>query len=155
MTKFQDKGETLLSFGDEFLVVCPRCSSGCKVIPTDATTGKAAGLFAERKASCLQCGFSKICDPQSVGVGQECDSYFGFPLWLQVSCCGQTLWAYNARHLEWLQNYVQDKHRKQIPNVNKSMASRLPAWMKDAKNRDDVLRCIERLKSRLQEFGDA
>ncbi len=33
---------------------------------------------------------------------------------------------------------------------NKSLASRLPTWMKRAKNRDEVLRGIERLRKMIE-----
>ena len=36
--------------------------------------------------------------------------------------------------------------RERIPNQNGSMPSRLPQWIKDAKNRDRLLKCIARLR---------
>jgi hypothetical protein len=30
------------------------------------------------------------------------DNCFGLPLWLQTPCAGHTLWAFNARHLAYL-----------------------------------------------------
>ena len=46
--------------------------------------------------------------PGVVAVGGPVDWYFHLPLWLQAPCCGETLWAYNAAHLDFLfENYVR------------------------------------------------
>ncbi|MGI5171658.1 hypothetical protein ACQEU3_45665 [Spirillospora sp. CA-253888] len=34
------------------------------------------------------------------------------PLWLQRSCCGHVLWAYNVRHLDLLESYAAAKLRE-------------------------------------------
>lgn len=77
------------------------------------------------------------------------DWYFRLPLWLQIECCGETLWAYNEKHLEFIERYVAAKLRVRTPNTNKSLASRLPQWIKSAKNRNEVLRACEKLKAKL------
>lgn len=71
---------------------------------------------------------------------------FGLSLILQTECKGNVLWAYNQRHLEFLENYVDAQHRERKPNSNGSLASRLPTWLKSAKNRDAVLKAIGKLK---------
>lgn len=63
-------------------------------------------------------------------MGAPLDPYFHLPLWLQVNCLGKTLWAYNERHLDELDRYVRVLVRERTPNVNRSVASRLPAWIK-------------------------
>jgi hypothetical protein len=40
--------------------------------------------------------------------------------------------------------------RERVPNLNKSLASRLPGWMKEASNRAEVLRGIGRLRQKLK-----
>ena len=76
------------------------------------------------------------------------DPWFGLPLWLQAPCCGEVLWAWNRGHLDFLRQYVTASLREREPNLNRSMASRLPRWIKAAKNRDEIVRCIERLTKR-------
>lgn len=78
------------------------------------------------------------------------DPYFGVALWLQTSCCGEILWA-NEGHLTFLANYVGAALRERKPNVNRSAVSRLPSWMKQAKNRAAILECIEHLRRTLVE----
>ena len=41
--------------------------------------------------------------------------------------------------------------RERIPNINKSLASRLPQWIKSSKNRVEVLKGITRLRMTLKE----
>ena len=80
---------------------------------------------------------------------EERDSYFGLPLWLQTECCGRVLWAQNEGHLLFLERYVRAQLRERAPNRNNSLASRLPSWMKQGKNRDEVLACLARLRRSL------
>jgi hypothetical protein len=83
--------------------------------------------------------------------GGPVDPFFGLPLWLQAGCCGgRTLWAFNRRHLDLLEAYVGAKLRERCASPgSSSMLARLPAWVKSAKHRDEVLRTISRLRSSL------
>jgi hypothetical protein len=147
--RFKDAGESIYSFGDEFLVQCPRCHRCARVT---VVPGQKSGLFAPRRLVCACCGSTKDWHERTVCIGDgPTDWYFRLPLWLQTSCCGQTFWAYNGEHLDFLQRYVQADLRERLPNKNSSLASRLPAWMKDAKHRDEVLRGIEALRKKLRE----
>ena len=76
------------------------------------------------------------------------DPYFKLPLWLQIECEGETLWAYNRRHLAYLRLYVEAKLRETGRSGHRTMGSKLPKWMLLAKNRDAVLKGIERLGSK-------
>ncbi|MEU4540732.1 hypothetical protein AB0G15_38460 [Streptosporangium sp. NPDC023825] len=75
--------------------------------------------------------------------------YAGLDLWLQTPCGNHVLWAYDAEHLDFLERYVRAFIREREPNRNASLASRLPAWVKDAKNRDLVLARCATLRARL------
>lgn len=79
-------------------------------------------------------------------LSEPYDPYFGLPLWLQTPCCGEVLWAFNEEHPAFLADYIAASLREREPNRNSSLASRLPAWMKRAQNRDAVLKCIEHLQ---------
>lgn len=80
-------------------------------------------------------------------------TYAGLELWLQTPCRGRVLWAYDAEHLDFLERYVQASLREREPNRNGSLASRLPAWMKNAKNREAVLACCATLRVRLRKVS--
>jgi len=81
------------------------------------------------------------------------DPYYGEPLWLRVPVASYELWAYNARHLAFLKDYVAADHRRRDPNWNGSMVSRLPKWMKVRSMRPRVLAAIERLEARIAAHG--
>ena len=80
------------------------------------------------------------------------DPVFGCDLLLRCDYRGEVLWAWNLEHLEFLENYVGSGLRERIPNRNGSMASRLPKWMKEAKNRDGIMRAFSRLREHMPTY---
>ena len=76
------------------------------------------------------------------------DPFFGLPLWLQTSCCGHVLWAYNLRHLSFLESFISAKLRIRTPNRNSTLVSRAPLWLKSAKSRAAALKAIITLKTK-------
>ena len=84
------------------------------------------------------------------------DPVFGLRLWLSLRCCGETLWAYDRRHLGEIRAYVAADLRERVPDPyrvpnhwsNTSMISRLPRWLKARKNRAAILRAIDRLAAK-------
>jgi hypothetical protein len=147
-TRFRDTQEPLDSFIDEYLVICPQCGACACVVPIDA---QQSSLFAPRRVTCRTCGYTKDWREQAIGFGDEHDSYFGLPLWLQISVGDKILWAYNLRHLHLIEAFVRASLRERHADDNtgwrnKSVVSRLPAWIKAAKNRKEILKAIERLK---------
>ncbi|RFS86806.1 hypothetical protein D0T12_00510 [Actinomadura spongiicola] len=82
--------------------------------------------------------------------GGAVDPYFGQPLWLRADCCGgRTLWAFNERHLDLLEGYVGARLRERGEYVGMTMVAKLPAWLKSAKHRGEILRVIGRLRASL------
>ena len=167
--RFDESRATVDDFGDEFLVECPRCRRCAHVRDrgAEATGGRIA-------LACAACGHSAVWRsdgsgaritsvstawfaPGRVGVGATVDWYFHLPLWLQAPCCGETLWAYNARHLDFLERFVAAALRERAPDArhgwsNRGLASRLPRWMQQAGHRAAVLDGIARLRAgRLRE----
>ncbi len=157
---------TIWDFTDEFLVVCPRCSCMALVRPSAAAPPP--------RFTCGNCGSSRDWTRTSTGVlfsrsardwpegqyaiGDSADPYFHYPLWLQAPCGRHTLWAFNRRHLQFIHDYVAAKDRRRPPQQTKDpfntlLASRLPRWMKLAKNRETVLRVIHILEAKLQGNG--
>lgn len=155
MSRFKDEGKSLFHFTDEFLVECPKCKKGCKVLPKVASHDTTPLLFQTRNISCHHCGFNMESKPGIVNTKELHDSYFGYKLWLQTPCCSDVLWAYNERHLQWLEDYVAATQREEVPNINRSMASRLPAWIKESSKRNQVLKAIERLRKKLAKFDSS
>jgi hypothetical protein len=87
--------------------------------------------------------------------GAAADPAFGLPLWLQISCRGETLWAYNAAHLQALREYIAAELRERIGVMQWSMFSRLPRWMTARKNRVSVLDSMKRLERKLSKVNRA
>jgi hypothetical protein len=85
------------------------------------------------------------------GVATAVDPYFGLPLWLQAGFRGHLLWAYNLRHLDLLEGYVaarlRERHELPLTTGSMTMITRLPVWIKAAKNRDEFLRTIGRMRA--------
>lgn len=88
---------------------------------------------------------------EAVRFGGPYEPSFGFPLLLQTTCRGETLWVFNRDHLVRLREYVSASLRERrgftySPNLHWSVFSRLPKWLSAAGNRASVLACLQRLE---------
>ncbi|MFD0411404.1 hypothetical protein [Kitasatospora sp. NPDC127116] len=151
--RFTDPGAKLYDFADEVLVRCPKCG-GCALVlarPGDACEPRWIGGREQTRLR-LRCGCGHAVDafPDHLAFGGPVDPYFRLPLWLDADCCGRRLWAYNPAHLDLLESYVGAvlRERTAVPG-SLSLVARLPAWVKSAKHRDEVLRTIRRLRATL------
>ena len=148
--RFVDRGKHINELADEFLIVCPRCSGQAKVLlDGNVEFNPANHLFKPRKLVCTHCAFTEIWRKGTVYTNGNCDWYFRQPLWLEISCCGARLWAYNLKHLEMLEDYVSAKLRERTQKGRSSFLSKLPQWIKSAKNRDEILKGIAKLRGKL------
>ncbi|MBC8065313.1 MAG: TFIIB-type zinc ribbon-containing protein [Chlorobia bacterium] len=127
-----------------FLVECPACNR-----PGTVRFSREESSNGQAQFTCLSCGridFKGLRSKPIVTIlGAPVDPYFHIPLWLQSECCGEILWAYNRRHLDYMQEYVAAKLRDTGPSGRRNLGNKLPKWMLLAKNRVEVLRTIERL----------
>ncbi|MEV4184431.1 hypothetical protein AB0J28_23695 [Streptosporangium canum] len=127
--------------------------------PETREGGETASIGAmdfHRRLRCRECGYFKDETVGSAVVGGPVDPFFQRPVWLQASCCGHVLWAYNVRHLDLLEAYVAAKLRERgdlAAWAPTSLVERLPTWLKTAKNRAEVLRTIGRLRLTLPADG--
>jgi hypothetical protein len=111
------------------------------------------------RLTCTHCGYAK--DAVLAGGALRSwafrqdgrDGLFGEPLWLVEECCGgKLLWAYNEPHLDYLERFIASKNRDRdfpSPPGRRGLSYKLPKWMQAAGNRDELLRAISRLRSRL------
>ena len=145
MEAFTDKNYEIQFFTDQVLVVCPRCAAKALVKQTQS----------ERRLSCSRCGLTKAADVNGdILYGAPVDPYFRLVLFLNIDCCGETLFAYNQAHLRYLKDFVVSELRQRANSPdrsikNRSLVSRLPRWLKSAKNRVEILKKIELLEARL------
>jgi hypothetical protein len=152
--RFQADRQWWGTFIDEFRVVCPRCERTALVLPRQAGE---AGIFASRRVTCTHCGFSNQWEERCVGMPWYADPmrdfYFRLPLRLQVHCRGNLLWAFNHRHLSFIEAFVQASLRERTPDPsygwhNGGLTSRLPRWLKAAQHRAAILKAIATLRER-------
>ena len=138
---------------DHALVHCPSCGGRATVFVHEDGT----------RLACPACGHSKTAarprhQPlwlRDLDVSlQAYDAGllpFGARLWLETECCGgNRLWAMNESHLDYLGAYVAETQRERefpSPPGNRQLAYKLPKWLKLAKNRDEILRSIDRLRA--------
>lgn len=164
--RFQDELATIASFGDRFLVRCPACV-GCATV----SRGVDARGVESVRCTCRHCGHAahwkhrsysvqyggrpgRLSSEGVIWIGAPCDWYFHHPLWLQADCSGETLWAYNEQHLDYLERYLAAKLRERATQPdewvrNKSLVSRLPKWLIAARNREPALKAIKQLRETL------
>jgi hypothetical protein len=129
----------------EVWVVCPRCEGCAVIIPTRSAA-------KSDKMVCSACGLAK--DSRLRPPERGADPYFGLPLWFQAPCCGHLLWAYNPAHLAEIERFIRATLREGRWHIigkirTQSFVNKLPRWMKDGNNREDVLKTIEKLKKKV------
>ena len=148
-----DDGTTIHDFTGRFLVKCPRCDSCASVVRDDEDVST---FPWHARFCCVNCALTKDGKLGGWSNREPVDWVFGYDLWLQLPCCGNTLWAYNYRHLDFLESYVSADHRtglssndaKRLGIRNSTLASSLPNWIIVSKNRESVLKAINKLKAK-------
>lgn len=153
--RFRDRRETRYHFLDPVLVSCPRCREVAYVIPVaDPPEPARSPVFVPRRMVCRACGLIRTASSRSLCFSTDAahravDPYFGLPLWLQTRTRHGWLWAYNREHLALLRDYVQAPLRERASwydtGQKMTLLARLPRWIKQAKNRDEILRAIDRV----------
>lgn len=103
--------------------------------------------------ACPHCGIVRSYKPKheeyKLGYdnkGQASDPIFNLPLWFQAYVRGDLFWAYNRDHLSEIKAYVTSKLRERQTTTHTTMVERLPNFIKDAKNRETLVKVIERLE---------
>lgn len=152
--RFRADRDPIEEFADEVLVACPACGkmATARLVPLvePAHHGPMVAQV-EGRLVCAHCGHNARRPAFVRANGGPVDPVFQQPVWLQRPCAGETLWAYNARHLDALEQYVRAPLRERRPDPdggwrNAAWTSRLPQWLSSAKNREAVLQCIARIR---------
>ncbi|MBB1159030.1 hypothetical protein [Amycolatopsis dendrobii] len=157
--RFRDQHLSAWDFTAEAVLVrCPRCAHCAKVVVKPGTPTTEHPVRSPRRLACGRCGCVRDArDPVQLGPaspGIVRDPFLRQPLWLQTDFDGQVLWAYNERHLDYLEAYVAARLREGYLTANHAriwmaMADRLPTWLKAANNRERILRSIARMRTSL------
>jgi hypothetical protein len=154
--RFRDDGRSQFSYLDEILVSCPKCAAAGHVLPSGVARGHPKiPAFAPRRFYCSACNHRAESRGGVVTFGTDGrDPYLRLPLRLQARTRHGVLYAYGRAHLDWIEAFVAAplrERRVESGSANRSVVSRLPLWVKAAKNREDVLRAIGRMRRRLLE----
>ncbi|MFH8383189.1 hypothetical protein ACH4E7_19940 [Kitasatospora sp. NPDC018058] len=152
--RFTDPGVQVYDLAEEVLVRCPRCG-GCAVVlarlgGVSEQRTHAGWVRSRRRLRCGGCGHARDEFQGGRGYGAPVDPYFGLSLWLVADCCGgRRLWAYNHAHLDLLEGYIAAglRERDTTRGLPTSLLEKLPAWVKSAKHRTELLRAIRRLRA--------
>jgi hypothetical protein len=157
--RFRDPRSTEYDFLGLIMVRCPGCEKAARVVPAPEDCDAGCRIaFRPRRLVCRGCGLSRVRNGRSLtfssGASQPAtDPYFGMPLWLQVETRHGWLWAYNLEHLDLIHRFVQAALREQACwneiGYRMTLVARLPAWIKRAKNRDEILRAVNRIHASL------
>ncbi|MEZ6235589.1 MAG: hypothetical protein R3B68_15490 [Phycisphaerales bacterium] len=151
----------LADFLDRVLVRCPRCGGAARAglhepeVRSPHGHTEAAAITRGSRLTCGGCGYvhEEAARPTVDAHGCLTIGSLRVPLFLRTPCCGETLWAINEEHLDWLQRYVaaalRPRSMTESGRSNTSLQSRLPRWIVVAKNRDEVIGSLARLRELL------
>ncbi|WP_427924019.1 hypothetical protein [Streptomyces sp. cg40] len=142
--RFHDPRATLADFASSTLVRCPRCERIAHFERRPCTPPDADGRrYPHTRLVCRSCGLCRIDTTPSHGPRPT--------LWLRAGTRHGEVWAYNLRHLDLIRRFVAADLRERAPwydtGQKMTLVARLPAWIKSAKNRDEVLRAVDRLRA--------
>lgn len=119
-------------------VVCPICSGMAVIRCANEST------LNLRRMTCSQCAATR--------QGLYLSPSMGLALWYSADTRHGTLYAFNAEHLDYIERYVQSLRRTVETEPgglrNRALHARLPLWVKSAKNRDEILKAIARMRTR-------
>jgi hypothetical protein len=148
---FSERSEDLIRYKMIVKRHCDNCGKSISVeIPNQKEPSKQVTI------PCPHCGITRTFEPRnepyrlvykSTG-GIATDPVFNLPLWLQVEVKGNHFWAYNRRHLQDIKSYVQARLRERQSQGYTTMVERLPQFIKEAKNREAIIKAIEQLERR-------
>ncbi|MFT7070893.1 MAG: DNA-directed RNA polymerase subunit M/transcription elongation factor TFIIS [Spirosomataceae bacterium] len=105
----------------------------------------------ELTISCSNCGQVRTYKPRNDAYGLHYenslvgDPIFNLPLWFQADIKGEIFWAYNRKHLNEIRDYVSSKLRERQTMKYTTMVERLPNFIKFAKNREVIIKVIDKL----------
>jgi len=136
--RFQDQNFRLSHFQTNVWIICPTCLK--------KATAKVDYVEKHAKLSCLHCGYNKetsICNLYMAANG-----YFGAELWLKASFKDEVFWAFNFEHLLYLESYISANLREHKDRSHYTLLEKLPKFYHLAKNREALLKLIEKLKNK-------
>lgn len=136
--RFHDQNLRLSHFQKDVCIVCPLCTR--KAIAKVDYTTKNARLF------CLHCGYNK--ETATGDLQMAAHGYFGAELWFYAPFKDDVFWAFNFEHLIYLESYISASLREHKDRLHFTLLEKLPKFYHLAKNREALLKLIEKLKNK-------
>jgi len=127
------------------LVACEKCGKCASLREFVFQRKPKAAIRRFANSSCLHCGHQWMA-PAGVHF------FTRGPLWLQIPCHKNVLWILNRPHLEFMDQFIAAGLREErMPErSSRRLSSALPRWLIVGKNRDDVVRCLKKLREKLE-----
>ena len=143
-----EKRDELVRYSAIVKRACDNCGN-----PIDTIIPNNKEKVEELTIPCSHCGQVRTYKPRNDAYklaykGSEigiCDPIFRLPLWFQTDIKGETFWAYNREHLNEIRSYVSSKLRERQSTTRTTMVERLPNFIKIAKNRNTIVKAIDKL----------
>ena len=143
-SRFNDENLRLNDFKTEVNVHCPKCEK--KALATVDYEKKKARLL------CSFCGYNKTVESITEFLGSinyfqvAASSYFGADLWYYAPFKNDFFFAYNDKHLDYLDQYISAKLREHKERSHFTLLEKLPKFYHEAKNREALLDIIKKLR---------
>lgn len=103
----------------------------------------------QQNATCPACKTVSVIDCEWLPIipaDHAVDPFFGLPLALKTNCKRNVIWVYNANHLREYREFISADLRERKGVSKWSWFVRLPNWIKSAKNREHVLKALNRIE---------
>jgi transcription elongation factor Elf1 len=128
---------------------CPACAH-----PIRYEQGKLKEKPKNIPVRCDECDASfqvrpkteKYMDSYAKETGLIHDPVFGCPYYFQEDFKGKLFWARNREHLLEMENYISSGLRTRLP-YRMYMVERLPTFIKESKNREALLKILQKWKN--------
>ena len=144
--RFQDPNLRLTHFQNEVAVACPQCQK--KALATVNYDDKKAKLI------CSYCAYHSVKDTMlsywgiNANYMVAANSYFDAEFWYCAPFKNDTFFAYNQAHLLYLEQYIGAKLREHKDRSHFTLLEKLPKFYHEAKNREPLLKLIDKLKKK-------
>lgn len=103
-----------------------------------------------KNVSTISCKW-KTDSPSDNGI----DPFFGLPLFLKSDCKHGVIWAFNLNHINNYRDFINADLRERQGTPKWSWITRLPKWIKSSKNREHVLKALNKMEKSYSKANSA
>lgn len=133
-----------------FHEACHFCGGNRLSVDQKILNIKSPQAFIEAKCTVCHKISKLVVHPKNIDIAKANrleHTVFGLKLCLVANTRSGNIYLHNLEHLQELKSYIQADLRERTQNTgNSSYYSRLPAWIKSARNRKEILKALLRLE---------